>query len=128
MDSIKYEQHGSFDHCFGFFKNLLNLGVYSKLDYYGRKGVEALKLATPKDSGKTAAAWDYSIEKTRHGFTINWTNSNFTETGVPIVLMLQHGHATKGGGFVEGNDFINQALDPIFKEIQQELDKEVHNS
>lgn len=125
MDSIKIEHHGNFNKSFGFLKSLLNLGIYSKLDYYGEKGVEALERATPKDSGITAKSWYYEISDNRHGFTIEWRNSNATRDSVPIVLMLQHGHATKGGGFKEGYDFINPALEPLIKEIQDELNKEV---
>lgn len=94
------------------------------LDKYGKLGVDALAAATPKDSGKTAASWSYEIKRENHTVTINWKNSNIQD-GVPIAVILQYGHATRNGGFVQGVDYINPAIAPIFYNIAEEAWKEV---
>jgi len=96
----------------------------SILDKYGQIGVDALKDATPKDTGKTSESWYYRITKTKDSTYINWYNDNFND-GVPIAIVLQYGHATRNGGFVEGIDYINPALKPIFEQIADEAWKEV---
>ncbi len=95
----------------------------SIFDKYGAKGVEALKEATPVETGKTAASWYYTIEKNASGIKIIWSNSNFNK-GVPIAIVLQYGHGTGTGGWVEGRDYINPAIQPIFDEMAEEIWKE----
>lgn len=94
------------------------------LDKYGKMGVDALRNATPKDTGKTAESWEYSISRANNVITITWRNTNFND-GVPIAVVLQYGHATRNGGFVKGIDYINPAMAPIFKQIAEEAWKEV---
>lgn len=80
--------------------------------------------ATPIDSGKTATSWDYKIKKTNKSISITWINSHIVD-GVPIAIIIQYGHATKNGGYVQGIDYINPAIKPIFEKIVSDLDKEV---
>ena len=94
------------------------------LDKYGQMGVQALSDATPKDTGKTASSWSYKIDRVGETIYLTWANSNFND-GVPIAVVLQYGHATRNGGWVEGIDYINPAMQPIFKQIAEEAWKEV---
>lgn len=127
MSSIKIVAKGDFKKTFRFLNGLVNRKFLSKLDYYGRKGVEALAAATPKDSGKTANSWGYEIVEEQGKCSIVWTNSNIND-GVPIAVILQYGHGTNHGGYVQGQDYINPALRPIFDEIAEGAWKEVTNS
>lgn len=102
------------------------LNYYSKLKDYGRQGVDALSLATPVDTGKTAQSWDYKIIVSKDKVKIVWTNSNKTDTDVPIAVLIQYGHITANGGFVEGVDYINPALKDIFKQMADTIWKEVN--
>jgi hypothetical protein len=95
------------------------------LEKYGKKGVDALSKNTPVDTGKTASSWRYSIDKTQYGYSLKWYNDNLTHNGIPIVILLQYGHATGTGGYVEGIDFINPTLKPIFDEIATDVVKEL---
>lgn len=100
-------------------------GDYIKiLEKYAEEGVKALARATPKDSGKTASSWSYSITSNNAGYIINWNNSNVNK-GVNIALILQYGHGTGTGGYVSGRDYINPAIRPTFDRIAQEAWKEV---
>ena len=94
------------------------------LDKYGKMGVDALRDATPKDTGETANSWTYKISRSNNVVTITWQNTNFNN-GVPVAILLQYGHATRNGGFVKGIDYINPAMAPIFQEIANEAWKEV---
>ena len=102
-------------------KHVFNLSIFDK---YGREGVEALASATPVETGKTASSWDYKIENKKGSVTISFINSNI-QNGVPIAVILQYGHATGTGGWVEGRDYINPAIQPIFDRIATEAWKEV---
>lgn len=93
--------------------------VMSVLRQYGQQGVSALAAATPQDTGDTAEGWSYKVRRTRSGYSLEWYNSN-VESGVPIAILIQYGHATGTGGYVEGRDFINPALQPIFDQIASE--------
>lgn len=94
------------------------------LNKYGEMGVQALAEATPKDTGKTASSWYYTIERRNDTVYLTWSNSNFND-GVPIAVVLQYGHATRNGGWVEGIDYINPAMQPVFQKIADEAWKEV---
>lgn len=94
------------------------------LDKYGEMGVQALSEATPVDTGKTAASWYYTVKETPTGFTITFNNSNIVD-GYPIAILLQYGHGTRSGAYVEGIDYINPALDKVFKEIAHDAFLEV---
>ena len=102
-------------------KESAHIGI---LDKYGKRGVDALRDATPKDTGKTADSWDYEITNENGRATITFTNSNI-QNGIPIAVILQYGHATNGGGWVQGIDYINPAIRPVFDEIVNEAWKEV---
>ena len=102
-------------------KNAVHLGI---LDKYGREGVAALASATPVDTGLTASSWYYKIENKNNRISINFYNSNI-QNGVPIAIILQYGHGTGTGGWVEGQDYINPALRPIFNKIAKEAWREV---
>ena len=88
----------------------------SDLDRYGKMGVEALASATPVDSGETASSWGYRIVRSKGSVKLEWTNSNVND-GVPIAIILQYGHGTRNGGYVQGRDYINPAMRPIFDQI-----------
>lgn len=121
---IKFKHRGNFNNTERFLKGAKSLQFDAILRQYAIQGVNALKINTPKDSGETAAAWDYEILKRSTGVTITWTNSHL-EDGLPIVILLQYGHGTRSGTFVEGRDFINPAMRPIFDTIAENLWKEV---
>jgi hypothetical protein len=116
---------GTFSKTDRFLSRMSKGDIYRSLDVYARRGVEALAAATPQDSGETAASWDYEIENDGKDFTIRWTNSHTDESGTPLVIMLQYGHGTGTGGYVQGRDFINPAISPIFDQIANDVWKEV---
>ena len=123
MKMITFRQDGDFSKLTSFLeksKELFNVGI---LDKYGRKGVEALAAATPIDSGETANSWYYRIENKNGSAAIVFCNSHI-QNGVPIAIILQYGHGTRTGGWVEGRDYINPALQPIFDELVKEAWKE----
>lgn len=97
-----------------------------KLTKYGDEGVRALSAATPRDTGTTAASWWYKIEHNAGGYALTWTNSNKTSTNIPIVFLIEYGHAMPNGGHVNPRPFINQALAPVYEEIARDIRKEVH--
>ena len=91
-------------------------------------GVDALRAATPVDTGITADSWSYEVKATPWKVQIFWTNSNVTPQGTPIVILLQYGHGLSNGGYVQGMDFINPATRPIFEHISEDVWKEVVNA
>ena len=95
------------------------------LEQYGREGVAALSAATPVDTGTTASSWNYRIDQNEQSTKLVFLNNNKTETGIPIVILLQYGHGTKSGVYVQGRDFINPAIQPIFDKIAEKVWKEV---
>lgn len=121
---IKIKQSGNFNNTERFFKRAQKMDFFRNLEKYAREGVTALASATPVDSGKTAASWDYEIQKRQGKVSIYWTNSNINN-GVPIAVILQYGHGTNGGGYVQGRDYINPAIRPIFDKIAENAWKEV---
>jgi hypothetical protein len=121
---IVIKQHGDFHNTERFLNQALKSNCTRILNQYGRQGVEALRAATPVDSGETANSWDYEIYRKGSSFTISWTNSNIVD-GVPIAIIIQYGHATGNGGYVQGRDYINPAIRPIFDKIADEAWKEV---
>lgn len=94
------------------------------LKRYGEAGVRALQAATPKDTGELASSWGYEIRTDRTAARVIWTNSKIVD-GVPIAIILQYGHGTGGGGYVEGRDYINPALQGIFDQLAAAAWKEV---
>ena len=121
---VKLSSRGDFSKTTKFLQDIDPHFVYNRLDKYGQLGVEALRVATPKDTGKTADSWDYTITVGKERASITWTNSN-TKNGIPIALLIQYGHGMPHGGYVQGIDYINPALKPIFDAITDSLWKEV---
>lgn len=121
---IKFVQKGDFSKLTRFLERAKDSISIDLLNKYGREGVAALSSATPKDSGKTAESWHYKISNTKNGIEIGFYNSNINN-GVPIAIILQYGHGTRNGGWVEGRDYINPAIQPIFDEIANAAWKEV---
>ena len=121
---IVIKHRGNFDNTERFLKKAAKADYLAILEKYGREGVAALALATPVDSGKTSSSWGYEIHSSRGSFSIAWTNSN-VQDGVPIAIVIQYGHATRNGGYVQGRDFINPAIRPIFDKIANEAWREV---
>lgn len=113
---ITFNQKGDFSATKGFLQSSLGLFGLSKLDEYGRIGAALLYEATPKDTGKTAASWKYEVKRTSTGSAIYWYNTNI-KNGENIAIILQYGHSTKGGKWVEGRDYINPAIQPLFDKI-----------
>ena len=121
---ITFSEKGDFSKITSFLeraKETVNLGL---LDKYGRMGVEALSSATPFDSGETASSWYYKIENRKGSAAIVSYNSNM-QNGVPIAIILQYGHGTRNGGWVEGRDYISPAIQPIFDELKERAWREV---
>ena len=121
---ISFRQKGDFSKVTKFLekaKESVHLGI---LDKYGREGVAALSSATPVDTGLTAKSWYYTIENKNGVATLSFNNSNI-QNGVPIAIILQYGHGTKNGGWVQGRDYINPAIRPIFDEIVDNAWREV---
>lgn len=121
---IKFSTKGDWSRTNKFLERALNLVKLGELDKYGQKGVDVLAAATPKDSGETASSWYYKIVRSRSGVSIQWLNSSQNQ-GIPIVILLQYGHGLHNGGYVQGIDFINPALKPVFKEIADNAWKEL---
>ena len=121
---ISVTQKGDFRKTDRFLHRIIERHYMRLLHRYGERGVRALAESTPKDSGKTAKSWTYEIVETEGRLSIFWRNSNVND-GVNIALILQYGHATRNGGWVEGIDYINPAIQPIFREMADEAWKEV---
>ena len=121
---ITVRHKGNFSKTIRYFAKAKNAVKVSDLDRFGEEGVAALMSATPIDSGETASQWYYTIERGSGSVTITFNNSNI-QNGVPIAIILQYGHATRNGGWVEGRDYINPAIQPIFDKIAEKAWKEV---
>lgn len=118
------ESSGSFNGTRAFLDNIINGNPYSVLEKYGQEGVAALAAATPRESGLSASSWGYEIVNDGSAVTIYWTNTN-TVNGFHVVIGLQYGHATGTGGWVQGYDFINPAIQPVMDKIAENVWKEV---
>lgn len=121
---ISFKHKGDFSNLTSFLEKAKDAVHLGSLDKYGREGVAALAAATPIDSGETAASWDYEIQNGNGTASITFTNSNIHD-GVPIAIILQYGHGTRNGGWVEGRDYINPAIQPVFDKIVEDAWKEV---
>lgn len=121
---IEMRQSGDFKKSLTFLTHLQTRNIRPILEKYGQKGVEALAEATPKATGKTAASWSYEIKMEKTGAVLSWKNANIVD-GVPIAVILQYGHGTRNGGYVQGVDYINPAMKPVIDAIRDELWKEV---
>lgn len=123
--TITFTQKGNFSKFDNFGQRLLEAVKLSDLDQYGMMGVDALTSATPKDTSETAMSWSYEIIRTKKSIKIVFKNSKVTSDGTPVAILLQYGHATRGGGYVQGIDYINPAIRPIFKQIAADAWREV---
>ena len=121
---ISFRQKGDFSKLTSFLEKAKNAVRLGDLDRYGRAGVSALASATPVDTGHTANSWFYEIEHRNGSTVISFHNSNI-QNGVPIAIILQYGHGTGTGGWVEGRDYINPAIRPVFDKLANEAWKEV---
>ena len=121
---ISFRQKGDFSKADRYFERLREVAKLGILDKYGREGVAALSSATPVESGRTASSWYYEIKHGPDSATIEYHNSNIND-GVPIAIILQYGHGTGTGGYVEGRDYINPAIQPVFDRIVEDAWKEV---
>lgn len=121
---ITVTQRGSFSNTERYLKRLSNIQLQAILDKYGMLGVNALSNATPVDSGRTASSWYYKVVGGRGYCSIRWYNSNVV-AGKPIAILLQYGHGTGTGGYVQGRDFIMPAIRPIFDQIANDAWREV---
>lgn len=121
---ITFRQKGDFSKLSRYLEKVKEAAKVGILDKYGQAGVAALSSATPVESGLTAQSWYYEIEHTKSSAVIRFLNSNVNK-GVPIAIILQYGHGTGTGGWVEGRDYINPAIQPIFDNIAEDAWKEV---
>ena len=121
------KQKGDFSKTENFLNIISKKLYYRNLQKYAEQGVAALASATPIDSGTTANSWGYEIRQTKNSISIYWTNSNVNK-GVPIAVIIQYGHGTRNGGYVQGRDYINPAMRPIFDKIAENVWKEVISS
>lgn len=121
---ITFESKGDFSNLTKFLEKLKRPFKLDILNKYGKLGVEALAAATPRDTGKTAESWDYTIDESNGRTELSFTNSNVNKH-VNIAIILQYGHGTRNGGWVEGRDYINPAVQPIFDALAEEAWKEI---
>lgn len=121
---ISFSVSGSTKRTESFLQNMSRGKLFDSLDSAARDGVSALIAGTPVDSGLAADSWDYEIERSNSETTIKWTN-NDVENGFPVAIMLQYGHGTGTGGFVQGRDYINPAMKPVFDRIANQVWKAV---
>jgi len=122
MITIKHS--GNFNLTERFLNKSLKFNPRKILEKYAIQGVAALTAATPRDSGATASSWGYQITTTKNRSRIDWTNSS-NDAGIPVVVLIQYGHGTGTGVFVQGRDFINPAIQPILDKIAKDLWEEV---
>ena len=124
---VSFSSKGDFSKTIKFLNKVKNIKINDILSKYGEMGVTALSQATPKDSGITSQSWNYKIEVKNNNASIVWYNTNVVK-GVNIAVILQYGHGTRNGGWVEGIDYINPAMKPIFDKIADQVWKEVTNN
>lgn len=121
---IIFRHKGDFSKLDRYLKDVKEASKINILDKYGQAGVAALSSATPIESGKTSSSWYYEIKRQNGSIKIEFLNSNINK-GVPIAIILQYGHGTGTGGWVEGRDYINPAIQPIFDKIVEDAWREV---
>ena len=121
---VRIKSKGNFNKTRSFFERMKNRDYLKVLDRYGKMGVDALSAATPVDTGLTASSWGYEIHSSGATSSIVWTNSNVND-GIPIAILIQYGHGTRSGAYVQGRDFINPAMRSVFDNIANAVWKEV---
>lgn len=122
--AVRFNQKGDFKRTEKFLETMRKQQIFDALETYARQGVNALASATPVDSGLTAASWGYVVDDSQGQYSITWTNSHENK-GVNIAIILQYGHGTGTGGYVQGLDYINPAIMPVFERISKQVWKEV---
>lgn len=122
--SFAFTSSGDFKKTEKFLKSLSEQDNFKALEKFGRQGVAALAAATPVDSGETAGSWYYEITRTKTSWTITFNNSVMAGSA-PLAILLQYGHGTGTGGYVQGRDYINPAIQPVFDRIADEAWKAV---
>jgi hypothetical protein len=115
---------GSFNNLENFLKKASKLDIKGVLEAGGAAGVSALAGATPAESGLAGHSWTYKVESSATSHTITWMNTD-VENGFPVAIMLQYGYGTGTGGYVQGRDYINPAMRPIFDKIANDVWKAV---
>lgn len=119
--------------AYPFKKTLMHLHGLSKKDYvsvlktYGQRGLDALSSATPVDSGLTASSWTFELKPTFSGYILKWNNTNESD-GANVAILIQYGHGTGTGGWVQGRDYINPSIRPLFEQISAELERLVRSA
>lgn len=121
---ISIRHKGDFSKTTSFLMKMSKRQLMKRLGEYGQLGINALKAATPVRTGKTASSWSYEIHQNGSNVSLVWTNSNKSK-GVPIVFYIQYGHGTRSGRYIQGYDFINPAIQPIFDQIKKDIWEEV---
>jgi hypothetical protein len=123
---IKLSSYGSFSNTEDFLHRMRDRVYLTRLDRFGAQGVTALQVATPKQTGETAHRWIYEIIQRPGYYSIQWLNTDVVEPGhIPIAVLIQYGHATKSGAWIQGIDYINPAMRPIFEQIAADAWREV---
>lgn len=122
--AITFKHKGNFEKTTKFLQRAKKKEFFKNLEQYGERGVEALRTATPIDTGETSRSWHYRIENTRDSVSIVWYNTNVNQ-GVNIALMIQYGHGTPSGKYIRGKNYIKPAIRPIFQDIENGVWKEV---
>ena len=120
---IRFTHRGNFNNTEKFLKKS-NIDYIKIFEKYGRQGVIELSKATPIDSGETAKSWEYKITQTKFGIKLEWTNSH-VEGGAPVAILIQYGHGTRNGGYVQGRDYINPVIKPILDKLSSDIWREV---
>ena len=126
MGGITLEASGSYSSTTTWLQRIGRMSIESQLARYGAKGVKALASSTPVESGKTASSWSYSVTRKGDTWILSWENTNVVR-GVPIAIILQYGHVTGTGGWVQGRDYINPAIKPLMDEIADGVWRTVKN-
>jgi hypothetical protein len=122
------EAKGNFKRTREWLASIHNRELFRDLERWGQMGVDALNAATPRDSGLSAGSWQYRVIRNQRWPGIEWYNVNAAgQSNTPVVILIQYGHATRSGGYIQGRDFINPAMKPVFEKIRQELWKKVRS-
>mgnify|MGYP000999712231 FL=1 len=126
MGGITLEASGNYSSTTTWLQRIGRMSIESQLARYGAKGVKALASSTPVETGKTASSWSYSVTRKGDTWILSWENTNVVR-GVPIAIILQYGHVTGTGGWVQGRDYINPAIKPLMDEIAEGVWRTVKN-
>ena len=121
---ITIKKSGDYKKANSYMERLLEIVHLGILDKYGSRGVDALRAATPKVTGKTADSWYYEISHSKNSASITWSNSN-TNRGYNIAILIQYGHGTGTGAYVQGTDYVNPAMKDVFEQIANEVAEEI---